>query len=786
MNWRISISILLLLLPLGVGDLLISADTKEAKKNPAHTGPGCSADDPGFFVEEVWTNVGARSCLKCHKAGGDAEDSEFILRDPAKDPSGQATSLKRNRAAFEKMAKRREEGKPVMLLKVIGELDHGGEDVLEKESARYRILEDWVHRVSAGHGKRPGPDVDLTAGDEGPPFFEGIEMIDDQKLLRRVALSLGARLPTADEQEAVTKNGREALGPILDQLMTEDAFYERLTEGFNDIFLTLGYDGVAENALSYTHFNKTRHWYQKWDHSAAGDEKAQREAGYKLAREYREAMRLEPLEMIEYIVRSERPFTEIVTADYIMVSPYSSRGYGLFEEVKGEFEDPDDYLEFIPAKLPALISRDKRSDQESPTGFYPHAGLISTFQYLMRYPTTETNRNRLRVRMIYQHFLGIDIMQLAPRVNDAAAISAHYEVPTMEAADCVVCHKIIDPVAGLLQDYYVVDAKGVYGPRKDGWFPDMFDTGLEGEVLPEAERWRSLQWLGERIAKDPRFAVAMVEHVWYTLSGRKALLPPEDLEDPLFAAKRRAYREQRKEIEQVAAKFSDADFNLKMVFKELAVSSFFRADGLATAAKDPAREAELHDLGLVRLLAPEQLERKLMAVFGKDWGRLNEQFKILYGGIDSKAVTERITDPSGAMGAIQRMMSNDMACKTVPNDFMLDPESRRLFPKIEPDVVPTEDDAESEKKIREAIVHLHAHLLGRADSLDDPEVNRSYELFAGIVSDAHALESFDKRESYFCRADGTGEQRVDDPNYTIRAWRGVVTYLLRQQEFLYE
>ena len=51
------------------------------------------------------------------------------------------------------------------------------------------------------------------------------------------------------------------------------------------------------------------------------------------------------------------------------------------------------------------------------------------------------------------HFLGIDIMQLAPRVTDAAAVAAKYEIPTMQAADCVVCHKTIDPVAGLFQDY---------------------------------------------------------------------------------------------------------------------------------------------------------------------------------------------------------------------------------------------------------------------------------------------------------------------------------------------
>jgi hypothetical protein len=782
------IRVLLLLIGLLGADSLLGVAGKRATAadtaEKGHSGPACVQTADGFFVDEVWTNVAAESCLKCHKAGGDAEDSEFILLDPTKDPAGPAKSLMHNHDAFAKMAATRKGDQSRMLLKAVGELDHGGDDVLEKDSARYRILEDWVRRVAADYGGKQVPEVDLADADDAPPFFDGIEMIDDLRLLRRVTLSLGARLPTAAEKETVANRGLPALGPILDRLMTEDAFYERLTEGFNDIFLTQGYDGNAETALSYEHFQKTRLWYQKYDHSAAGDEKAQREAGYKLAREYREAMRREPLEMIEYIVRNGRPFTEIVTADYIMVSPYSSRGYGLFEELRDKFEDPDDYLEFIPAKLSALQSRDQRSNQESATGFYPHAGLISTFQYLKRYPTTETNRNRLRVRMIFQHFLGIDIMQLAPRGNDAAAVTAKYEVPTMEAADCAVCHKIIDPMAGLFQDYYALDGKGIFGPRKEGWFTDMFAPGLEGEDLPGEERWRSLQWLGERIAKDPRFAVAMVEHVWYILSGRKALLPPEDLEDPLFAAKRRAFGEQRREIEKIATRFSATDFDLKVAFKELAVSPFYRANGLAAAAKDPGREAELNDLGLVRMLAPEQLERKLMAVFGKDWGRLKEQFKILYGGIDSKAVTERIADPSGAMGAIQRMMSNDIACRNVALDFSLDPDSRLLFPRIEPDVLPDGDDPEAEKKIRATIVHLHDHLLGRVDAADDPEVNRSYQLFAGIIADAQAQESFDKRESYFCQ--DANEQRVDDPLYTIRAWRGVVTYLLRQQEFLYE
>src|SRR5262249_40384176 len=162
--------------------------------------------------------------------------------------------------------------------------------------------------------------------------------------------------------------------------------------------------------------------------------------------DYRQALLDEPMRLVEYVVRNERPFTEIVTADYILVSPYTARGYGIFERVKEKFKNPDDPFEDVPVRLNALVARNKADNQESETGFYPHAGLLSTFQYLTRYPTTETNRNRLRARMYYQHFLGVDVLELAARVTDAAAATAKFRVPTMQAAECVVCHKTLDPV----------------------------------------------------------------------------------------------------------------------------------------------------------------------------------------------------------------------------------------------------------------------------------------------------------------------------------------------------
>lgn len=768
-----------LVVPILIASTIMVGVVRGDEKTP-YTGTSCAAPVDDFFKDEVWGKIGARICLTCHKKGGDAEDSRFVLQDPTRaQGAAQDQAMRHNRDTFARMARLKEKDESRILLKVVGDLKHGGKDVLKRDSADFLNLTAFVRRVDT-----PPSAAELAKLDpKAPPFFDGVVVLDDRRLLRRLTLSLAGRLPTEAEFTAVQKDGLKALPAILDVLMKENAFFVRLREGFNDIFLTLGVDGNADQTcLSYEHFEKTRHWYQKYDLSHIKDENERRRAGYKLADDYRKALLEEPMHLVDYIVRHDKPFTEIVTADYIMVSPYTARGYGIFDEVKDKFKNPEDPFEFIPVKLKALVGRSKQENQDSTTGDYPHAGLLSTFQYLTRYPTTETNRNRLRARMYYQHFLGVDVLELAARVSDAAAVTAKFKVPTMEAAECVVCHRTLDPVAGLFQDYWRFADQGVYGKRKGGWFKDMFGPGFEGEDLPPTERWRSLQWLGERTARDPRYAVAMVEHVYYILTGRRVLLPPKDVDDQLFPARRRAYLEQRREVERIAGRFSESKFNLKTAFKEWAISPFYRADGLATAAKDPKRRGELDDVGLVRMLAPEQIERKIAAVFGEKWGRLQGELAMLYGGIDSKEVTERAADPSGAMGAIQRILSNDVACKNVARDFARPPADRRLFPRIETNVLPGSSD-DGDQAIRKAVSYLHERILGRYDAPDSEEVSRSFKLFAAIVKDASEQRGLDKRENYSCRQGGAV---TDDPHYTIRAWRGVVTYLLRREEFLYE
>jgi hypothetical protein len=602
--------------------------------------------------------------LTCHKTGGDAEESEFVLHDPSRSVgAAQATAIRHNHALLIRLAKLKDGDEAVLLQKVTGGLDHGGKEVLPRESIGYRTLAEFVRRTSTPEKEAPKSPLPHDTRPL-PPLFTGVTMLDERRLLRRVTLSLAGRLPTEAELETIKRDGLQALPQQLDALMTEDAFYARLREGFNDIFLTTGYGDGAESALAYDHFSKTRLWplYGKVEDLTNATIRARKKDDH--IRDYRAAILGEPMKLVEYIVRHDRPFTEIVTADYIMVTPYTALGYGIYEEIKDKFADPADPFEYIPVKLKALVGREKRQNQESATGFYPHAGMLGMFQYLRRYPTTETNRNRLRARMYFQHFLGIDALELAARVSDAATAQTKFEIPTMQAAECVVCHKTIDPIASCFQDYYHFE--GVYGRRKEGWYKDMHQAGFEGEDLPPEERWRALQWLGERTARDPRFAVAMVEHVYYILTGRKVLLPPKDLDDPQYAALHRAYREQRCLIQTAAEHFAANNFNLRGVFKELILSDFYRADGLAAQNLTDSQRAALDDIGVVRMLSPEQLERQITAVFGTSWGKLHGQNGMLYGGIDADMVTERAAEPSGAMGSLQRTMANDVAAKKRP------------------------------------------------------------------------------------------------------------------------
>ena len=157
------------------------------------------------------------------------------------------TGMARSALAGKGIKEAKEGGESRLLLKATGKLKHEGEEALKPGSTGYRILSDFVHRVNDA---RTATKQLATEDKNAPPFFDGVAVLDDRRLLRRVTLQLAARLPTAVELATVSKDGLKAMPALLDAVMKEDAFYDRLREGFNDIFLTLGADGNAETFLS--------------------------------------------------------------------------------------------------------------------------------------------------------------------------------------------------------------------------------------------------------------------------------------------------------------------------------------------------------------------------------------------------------------------------------------------------------------------------------------------------------------------------------------------------------
>ena len=115
----------------------------------------------------------------------------------------------------------------------------------------------------------------------------------------------------------------------------------------------------------------------------------------------------------------------------------------------------------------------------------------------------------------------------------------------------------------------------------------------------------------------------------------------------------------------------------------------------------------LRNAGVERLLTPEELAWKTQAITGYSWGRSatrqwnleygssvnlltdSGDYRLLYGGIDSGAVTERADDMTATMAAVAQSHALESSCSIVLREILLLPdENRRLFGRIDKNVSP--------------------------------------------------------------------------------------------------
>ncbi len=718
-----------------------------------------------FFVDKVWAPMMSMSCVQCHDPTGIAAEkgAKFQLLS-AVYPGFIETNLEH----IKSLAGYEYAGEPLMLAKPTGKVDHAGGIVLSEDSELYDNLAELLVQLD-----------DPIECPTAPPgaAFPDVTMLTPSETLRKAALHLLGRLPTAEEEAAVADGGEPALAAALDAFMLEDAFYERLAELFNDTFFTDFY--IPGNRAVQTLQSGTPDFpnvtkYFDTENPIPADQKL------RVAR----AVAREPLLLLQYIVRNELPFTDIVLANYTVFTPDSAWLYG----VDARFNNPDDPNELQPGVLKVT-----RNGNEMP---FPHAGILTSPMWLNRFPTTPTNRNRHRASMIYDQFLATDVLALASQAIDPAA-GSDFANATRDAPECAKCHRTIDPIAGGFQMFNQNNQE--YLLEKPAWFAEMFAPGWGNELMPTSEFPTAVQWIAKRVASDPRFALSATYHVLSGLTGHRPLAYPTNTQDPNFKQLLVAWEVQDQFLRAAADNFVQANYNLKVVFREIIMGPYYRAKNLAQAP-NAIRRAELSQVGTGRLSTPELLNRKVLAITGVRWRTsftaadlLLTDFNILYGGIDSFDITQRLGDINQVMASITSRMAVQVGCVATAYDFTKLPEDRLLFPMVEFDSTPELD----EQAIRNNIAYLHYRILGETVAPDSQTVDATYKLYTdtweqGVANLADETESASLGSCQATRNPLTNEDLPEedrittDPTYGIRAWQAVIIYLLSDFNFLYE
>lgn len=663
-----------------------------------------SASD--FYAANVKTQIIESICLGCHVTGGLASSTNLIFA------LGDDES---NLAVLRDYLQLANDDGETLLTKVTGGLSHGGGPQLTVESSGYAALSELITLLLDESG-----DPEDTSRDE---FFKDLILATPAETLRRAALMLAGRLPTESEIE-LAESADEGLRESIIALMEGPGFHAFLIRGANDRLHTDAFVNGSFSEVSDLN-------------GLAGDRYPMGELLWDLEGAiwgYRMGIARAPLELIAHVVETDLPYSEILTAEYTMVNWFTEQVFRSDVDV-GSFEDP---RSFAPGKNRGSVLRDDDYVAEQAPGFgtrilehsgyvdYPHAGVLNDLTWLHRYPTTETNRNRARARWTFYHFLGIDIETSAPRTTDPVAL-ADTNNPTLNNPACTVCHDRLDPVAGAYQNYgnegfyrdkwggldslpdtykhpewFGINTPTLY-QEGDTWFRDMKPVGLDNTAQPSDRVDDSLSWLSEQIVADPRFATSAIKFWWPAVMGSEALSEPEVASDPNYEARMNAYQAQELQISTLARAFRDGGLVTRELLADMILSPWFRAKALQPDAID--RPIELADVGVDRLLTPEELDAKNESILGYKWDEwendwlgdvdgfttaLLDRFRLYYGGIDSIGIKERNRQLTSLMANVAERQALELACGVTVLDFHDNPSlnNRRLFSVVDSSTTP--------------------------------------------------------------------------------------------------
>jgi hypothetical protein len=782
------------------------------------------------LVTQLWGPVFSR-CVGCHNEYGlpvtDDWNNRHILKFP-----GEPEFAEYNVDVLRMLAMEDgdgTEGISYLVAMPTFRFGHSGGEVIEQGSPEEALLISFSERLRAGEDYC-GP------GAESPPeaVLADVGLLSRRETFARAKMALlGAPLDAADLSRPLANDAD--LEAAIDRLIDDPRAGNRLVEIYNDWLWTDRFTrevtrstGGGNLALNRLNPQFPRRYYfqvqgtggQQCNPDTAvccGESGAPYPGSCEqplTSNNAADSLAREPLELIRYIWNNDLRADAIANADFTVANPYTATLYG-FGPGNAEWTfnnnntPADDRNEFRP-----LVLRDSAANTINPQpdvgNRYPHAGILTTHAVLMRYPATTSNRQRRRAsRIVYERFLGIDVMKLADFSTAGLPPDANLETATRTEIACTTCHAVMDPVARTLFSFNENSAYDATRRRPPA--EEMFETSFMGERFCSASdnfcsgavagsnadqrthEGDPVTWLAARVVNSPRFPYAMVLPLFSGLTGATVARPPSDPTSDRFEQKNLAFAIQNHYLTELAARFDTVhDRNLKALAKDILLGPIFR--GAETSFAPDSVEAEalaLAGVGRGVLITPEQLGRKIAALTDErvrqpantgtaDFLRDFEQFRLLLGGVNWESLTVRFRDPNPVMLRVIERMSNQIACRVVPKDFAKSSSANRRL--LSADLSRADLD---ESRVRQEIAALRLRLLSEELSPTHQEISALYDLFLAARAAADAGPN-DLPAACRVAADADHSALTADADGTIRGYMAVTAALLSDPLFIVE
>ena len=517
--------------------------------------------------------------------------------------------------------------------------------------------------LTSGCGGDPADPVEPAAAQPA----EALAPMSAERLLVRLSLDLRGVRPSTAELERVEADP-DAVEALVEAYLADARFAERVVAIFSEIYLT-----------------RSDYFYLEADDFGIADYPG-----------FNRAVGEEPLRLLAEVARSDRPWTDIVTADWTAANDLLVRAWPL------TFDDPDG-ADWRVARY---------------TDGRPAAGVLSTNGLWWRYLSTDSNANRGRANQISRILLcndyltrEIDFDRDLNLLDEQAISDAIRYDPA-----CSNCHNSLDPLAAYLYGFWA------YAPdsylEMSSYHPDrehLYDDYLGVAPSYYGEPGDSLADLGQQIAADPRFPACAVEQVFGAMLDRAVGVDDMDA----LTGHREA--------------FLDGGLTLRSLFASVVGDARYRAADTDDEAALSAGAATL------KIASPDLLASQIENLTGFAWtyagydmmGTDQVGLRTLAGGADGASVVRNAANPNATILLVQERLAEAAASYAVAQDLTSPAGERRLFVEADLSAAPEGDQAVAQ------IVHLHWRIFGQRVDDDGEEVAANLDLLA----DLHAASS---------------------------------------------